>query len=159
MTRWRIGGTARTYKGPGRAGAPAHDLIASFLLKAKAVDELDVVLDLSLDSKLAGCVLKGGTLYIPSSAPATTSTQVYGVGKAFSCAVNLSEVMCDDPLASVRSAPPFAPLRSPSLPNDPRKEKKLIKFSKLWTPYVRPVLGTSFKAGRYGVDMVIKGVS
>ena len=54
MTRWRIGGTARTYKGPGRANIPAHVLL--FIDPMKAVDELDDVLDLSLQRKLAGKV-------------------------------------------------------------------------------------------------------
>ena len=59
-----------------------------------------------------------------SSAPATTSTQFYRNGEAFRCAVNLPEVMCDDLLASVRSVPPFAPLRSPSLPKPSKKRKR-----------------------------------
>ena len=82
-----------------------------------------MMLSIFLCSESLPATLDSNGPYILSSAPATTSTQVYGVGKACRCAVDLSEVMGDDPLASVRSVPPFAPLRSPSLPSDPRKEK------------------------------------
>ena len=78
----------------------------------------------------------GGSALL-SSAPVTTSTQIYGVVKAFRYAVDLLEVMQDDPLASVRSIPPFGLKErlEPLLQSLPRKEKKLIKFSKMCTPY------------------------
>ena len=82
-----------------------------------------MMLSIFLGSESLPATLRSNGSYILSSAPATTSTQVGGNGEACGYAADLPEELYDDPLASVRSVGPFAPLISPSLPSDPRKEK------------------------------------
>ena len=70
-----------------------------------------MMLSIFLCSESLPAALRRNGSYNLSSAPATTSTQVGGIGEACRYAADLPEELYDDPLANVRSVGPFAALR------------------------------------------------